>query len=88
VFNEFVIVLDGRYDLPHEAELLETLDRLNVVRPFRLVFLLEVSDPLRDSARQTVTEMLEILTARGLLDFLDSPPVVRIARRFDPPYLD
>ena len=88
VFAEFVIVLDGRYGLPHEAELLETLDRINDVRPFKLVFLLEVSDSLRDLARQKVTEMLEILTTRGLLNFLDSPPALRIARLFDPPYFD
>jgi len=88
VFTEFVIVLNGRYGLPHEAELFETLDRMNTVRPFKLVFLLEVSDTLRDSARQMVTEMLDIVAARGLLDFLDSPPTVRIARLFDPPYFD
>jgi len=51
---------------------------VNGVRRWRLVFLLEVPD-FRE-AQQELAEALESVTAKGLLDFLDYPPTIRIAR--------
>ena len=75
-FSELVIAL-GRHatGLPCGVASFEALHTMNVVRPFKLVFLLEVSYPL--AARRELEEALAAVTARGLLDFLDSPPTIR-----------
>lgn len=53
---------------------LETLRTMNGVRPFKLVFLLE--DRYLEGL---LTEALDSMTAKGFLDFLDSPPTIRHA---------
>jgi len=45
-----------------------------------LVFSLEAPSVSLLEARRTLEEVLESATATGLLDFLDSPPSIRIAR--------
>ena len=52
---------------------------MNEVRRFKLVFLLRAPDPCE--ARRELLEAIESATAKGLLDFLDSPPTIRIAVR-------
>jgi len=49
---------------------------MNELRPFDLVFLLEVLD-FRQAQRELL-ETLDLVTAKGLLDFLDSPPTIRV----------
>ena len=81
VFSELVIVYTGimvAY-LPQEVALFETLRMMNVVRPFELVFLLEVSDSYQGKARLELEEALASATANGLLDFLYCPPTIRRA---------
>ena len=75
-FSELVIAL-GRHEtgLPCGLAFFEALRMMNVVRPFKLVFLLEVSCFLE--SRWELKEALVSVTARGLLDFLDSPPTIR-----------
>jgi len=77
VFSELVITHSGYFPdhLPQDAALLETLRKVHEVRPFKLVFLFEVS-PILDT-REELGEALDVLTARGLLGFLDSKPTIR-----------
>ena len=79
VFSELVIVLAGNTTthLPQRVTLFETLHIMNEVRPFKLVFSLEGSDCCQGEARRELAEALDLVTARGLLDFLDSPPIIR-----------
>ena len=77
VLSEVVIVISTRH-LPQEATLFEVLHKMNEVRPFKLVFLLEAEDPW--SARPKLAEALNSAAAKGLLDFLDSPPTIRTAQ--------
>jgi len=53
---------------------------MNGVRPFALVFLLDVSGPNYREARRELADVLDLVTAKGLLDFLGSSPVVRWVR--------
>ena len=81
VFAESVVVITGGYCcwLPQDVSLFQTLRRMNEAI-FKLVFLLEDSDPLPSGVRQKLAKALEIATADGLLDFLDSPPIARVVR--------
>ena len=82
VFSELVIVIeaDGVAHLPSEVMLFETLCTMNGVRPFKLVFLLMVPDVSLGEAQQQLGGALDLVIARGALDFLDSPPTIRNAR--------
>ena len=79
VFSELVIAHTGYAvtDLPQEITLFETLRKMNGVRPFKLVFLLEQSDSYQENVRRGLEGALDSVTANGFLDFLDSPPVIR-----------
>ena len=79
VFSELAITLTGRAvtHLPQETELFETLGMMNRLNPFELIFLLDVSDPSYEEARRKLAGVLDLVTARGLLDFLESPPTIR-----------
>ena len=82
MFSELVIVFTGHgmgY-LLWDAILFTTLRRMNKTRPFKLGILLEVSGCPEGEALRELTEALSSVTAEGLLDFLDSPPVIRSAR--------
>ena len=79
VFSELAIVLTARgvTRLPQEFELFETLDKMYQFNPFELVFLLDVLDSVYGEARRKFVEVLDSVTAEGLLDFLESPPTIR-----------
>ena len=62
--------------------MLDTLCTMNEVRPFRLVFLLEVPYPYQEISRRWLAETLDSLTARGSFGFLNSPPTVRLRAVF------
>jgi len=99
VFSELVVVLVGNAAayLPQEAMLFETLRKMNEARPFELVFSFEGPcfvwkggqwEPAE--ARWELKEALDSVAAEGFLDFLDSPPTVRITTQprcheWDPP---
>jgi hypothetical protein len=65
---------------PSEDLFFETLRTMNGVRPFKLVFLLVAPDQSREEARRKLEGAIDSLAARGLLDFLDSPPTIRSGR--------
>ena len=93
VFSELVVILVGRVAwLPQEVTLFEALRAMNEVRPFKLVFSLEVPDYREGEGRQELARALDSVTASGLLDFLDSRPTIRTARppsqRIVFPYFD
>jgi len=80
-FSELVIVIGPRQSshVHRDVSMFEMLRAMNEVRPFKLVFSLEVSDLARPGARLDLARGLEFVTAKGLLNFLDSPPTIRIA---------
>ena len=79
VFSELVVAL-GLFEtcLPWALLFFQALRTMNEVRPFKLVFLLEVLD-FRE-AQQELMEALDSATAKGHLDFLNSPPTIRKAQ--------
>jgi hypothetical protein len=82
VFSELVIIIGVNVvtSLPSEVRLFETLRRMNGLRPFKLVFLLVNTDLLPGEARRKLEGALDSVAAKGLLDFLDSPPTIRSAK--------
>ena len=78
MFSELVIAHTGYAvtNLLQEVTLFEVLRKMNGTRSFKLVFLLEPSDLYQENL-QELAETLESVTANGLLDFLDSPPIIR-----------
>ena len=49
-------------------------------RLYKLVFLLEDSDYSQDGIRREVARAPDPVTTKGLLNFRDSPPTIRIGR--------
>ena len=83
VFAELVVVL-WEYQirtLSAEVTLFQALRTMSKVRPFKLVFLVEVSDPYLGE-REELAEVLDSIAADGLLDFLESPPTILIDIQF------
>jgi len=78
VFSELVIVLAGS-DMVYFRwkDTFRTLRMMNEIKPFKLVFSLEVPDFSWEEARQKLARALDSVTAEGLLDFLGSPPTIR-----------
>ena len=79
VFSELVIIIENDVDSSSasQAGLFETLHALSGVRPFKLVFLLVGLEPFLGEVRRKFADILDSVTARGLLDFLNSPPTIR-----------
>jgi len=86
VFSEFVISIarDEIADLHSDITLFETLRAMNGVRPFILVFLLNLRRSPPEEALQVLMKALESANTEGLLDFLDSPPIIRSVRADTP----
>ena len=89
VFSELVIVIAGHAvnHLPKEATLFGTLRKMHKVRPFQLVFLVMEWSPYQERVRRLLAEsrrklkgILDFVATKGFLDFLDSPPTIRIAQ--------
>jgi hypothetical protein len=82
MFSELVIVIGVKAVtyLPLDVPLFETLRMMNGVRPFKLVFLLVDPDLFWGEVRRKLERALDSVAARGLLDFLGSPPTIRTAR--------
>jgi len=80
VFSEVVIITPGYSvaNLPQQVTLFDTLRGMDVIRPFKLVFLLYPRD-LPGGARRELVEALDLVTEIGFVNFLDSPPSIRIA---------
>ena len=52
---------------------------MNELRPFKLVFSFEAPGHSQKEALRKLEGTLDAVSARGLLDFLDSPPTIRSA---------
>lgn len=77
VFSEVVIVL-REYEiasLPSQVVLFQALRTMNKVKPFKLAFLVEISG-FYPEERQELAGALDSVIAKGLLDFLESPPSI------------
>lgn len=81
VFSELAIVSGEHITyFSQDDALVKTLRAMNEIKPFKLVFLLEVSDSSRGEGLQWSAEALELMVVEGIFDFLGSPPTIRIAR--------
>jgi hypothetical protein len=82
MFSELVIIVTSYAvtKLPHDLTVFEELREMCENIPFKLVFSLEVSDSYREEARRELTGVLNSVSEKGFLDFLASPPTIRIAR--------
>lgn len=87
-FSELVVVLTGNAVtyLPREVMLFQTLRKMHGVRPFELVFSFEspcfvkwggLFQPTAET-RLVLEEALGDVASRGFLDFLNSPPTIRV----------
>ena len=81
MFSELVIMIGGTNPgyLPLDVTAFRTFRRMHKVRSFKLVFLEEVSNPFQWE-EQMLQRSLDPVIRNGLLDFLDSPPIVRCTR--------
>ena len=81
MFSEFALILgnDSIAFLLSDTTLFETLRTMNELRPFKLVFFLVAPNRLQGEAQRKLVEAIDSATAKGFLDFLDSPPTIRIA---------
>lgn len=79
VLSELVIVLlsISVARLHHEIALFRVLREMSEVRRFKLVFLLEPWDFSQGEVLRNLERALDLVSAKGLLDFLDSPPTIR-----------
>jgi len=78
VFSELVIVLTD-YEiprLPSDVTLFKALRTMKEVRSFKLVFLFDPLSQDHEGGRRRLVEVLDLVNARGSLDFLDFPPTV------------
>ena len=80
VFSELVILVDANAVpyLRSEVKLFETLRTMAGVQPFKLVFSLTDLDSFGGETLRKLAEALSSVIARGLLDFLGSPPIIHI----------
>ena len=83
VFSELIVVIwyEQFTSLPADITFFETLRTMSEVRPFRLVFLLQVHSPPTKEARLRLGRVVESLIENRLLDFLNSPTSVRVVQR-------
>lgn len=83
VFSGLVVVIArNRFArLLSDDTVFVALPAMNEVRPFELVFLVLHSSAfsLSQEARQVFKRNVQLATAKGLFDFLSSPPTLRIA---------
>jgi len=81
VFSELCVVLEGDMTfLPQNVVPLEALSKMNEIRPFKLVFLVEVLKFFGWGMRRRFERTLDSVIARGLLKSFDSLPVIRWAQ--------
>lgn len=79
------LVLTVRCDrigrLPWDASLFKTLRKMNDVRPFKLVFSTRVPYVYEGGdVKRELMGALDSVIEKGFLNFLDSPPDIRIVR--------
>lgn len=67
-----------------DVGLFGVLRKANVIRPFKLAFFLDAQDLYPTEVQRRFMEALHSVTAKGLLDFLDSPPTITCIHRVRP----
>ena len=81
MFSELVIVVKDveTSDISSDVTFFGALRMMKEVRPFKLVFSFDSLFPSihDEEERQRLAEGLDLVNAKGLLDFLDSPPIIR-----------
>lgn len=82
VFSELVILswYDQFIRFRSDATSLETLRMMSTLRPFKLVILFRALHPPSREETQALDNTLGSAIAKGLFDFLDSPPIIRFER--------
>lgn len=78
----FVIWYDQFSYVLSDAALPEALRMMSIVRPFELVFLLQLPHPPSTKERRGFESVLETFIAKGLLDFLGSSPTIRVVQPY------
>jgi len=80
VFSELIILVRGDETsaIPLDVTFFEAIRTMKQVRPFKLVFSFDTLSQFYNGERerQRLVEVLDIVNAEGLLDFLDSPFVI------------
>ena len=81
MFSELIVLMRASTVtyLPFDDTLFGALRTMSQARPFKLVFLIVDPDLFRGEAQRKLAKSLD-LTAKGFLDFLDSPPTIRCPR--------
>ena len=84
VFSELIFVVwhDQFAHLLSDPIFFDTLSAMNEVRPFKLDFLVQLPHPPSKGDRRGFEQALATVAAKGLLDFLDSPPTIRVAQPY------
>jgi len=80
VFSDLVFII-LRDQFPHllsDVTFLETLRMMTAVRPFKLAFVLKTPHYSSMDETQNLRSALATVVATGLLNFLDSPPTLRV----------
>jgi len=79
VFSEVVIVLEGGSideTCLSQRTLFRFVQGMHDVKPFRLVFCLEIWEGDRDETAELLRRYIDAEAAKGGLDFLPSPPTI------------
>ena len=81
MFSKVVIILDNRDipGLPSYVHLFETLCVMSHFGAFKLVFLLTAPDSLQEKTWWKLVRVLDLVSAKGFLSFLDSSPAIAVA---------
>lgn len=84
MFSELVFVVwyDQFVHLLSDAMFFGTLRAMYEVRRFNLGLLVQVPHPTSRERRERFELALAAVTDKGLLDFLDSPPTVRLVQPY------
>jgi len=81
VFSELVIAVRGyeTSDISSDVTFFEALRTMKEIRPFKLVFSFDTLAQIThgEKEQRRLAEVLDMVNAAGLLDFLDSPFIIR-----------
>jgi len=80
-FSELVVAIRGDdiFDIPPDITFFKALRTMKEIRPFKLVFSFDTLAQIihGEKEQRRLAEALDAVNAEGLLDFLDSPSIIR-----------
>jgi len=80
-FSELVVAIRGDdvFDIPSDITFFKALRTMKEIRPFKLVFSFDTLAQIihGEKEQRRLAEALDAVNAEGLLDFLDSPSIIR-----------